>query len=145
MKKLEFINSLSIDRLKSYELLCPSKKESDIIGAYHWNLLVCQQLYPFIHSVEIALRNAIHQAAINKFGTEFWFDKVVVDGKSKLIIEDTKTKLARRLNTITASDLVAALTFGFWVTLIKQKVYADQYNINRLWPDLIPVFFPHYA
>lgn len=145
MKKQQFINSLSIDRLKSYELLCPSKKESDIIGAYHWNLLVCQQLYPFIHSVEIALRNAIHEAATNKFGTEFWFDIVVVDGKSKAIIDDTRKDLDRRLGTVTASDLVAALTFGFWVTLIKQKVYADQYNVNRLWPDLIPIVFPQYA
>lgn len=61
--------------------------------------------------------------------------------KNKLFRKD----LARRLDTVSASDLVAGLTFGFWVTLIKQKVYADQYNTNRLWPDLIPVIFLHYA
>ena len=145
MKKKEFISSLSIDRLKSYEILCPSGSESEIISAYHWNLLVCQTLYPFIHSVEIALRNSIHQAATDKFGTDFWFDKVIIDGKSKAIIDDTRKDLAKRFGVVSASDIVSALTFGFWVALIKQKVYADQYNKHRLWPDLIPLVFPHYS
>jgi hypothetical protein len=141
----EYINALSIDRLKSYEILCPSKVDSNIIGAYHWNLLICQTLYPFIHAVEIALRNAIHHAATKKFKTEFWFEIVVTDGKSKSILEDTKNDLSRRFKQVSASDIVAALTFGFWTTLIKQKTYTDQFNPNRLWPDLIPAVFPHYA
>jgi hypothetical protein len=145
LMKEDFINSISVERLKSYEILCPSKLKSEIIGAYHWNLLICQTLYPFIHSVEIALRNSIHKAATEKFNTEFWFNDVVIDGKSKLILEDTKKDLSKRLDLITASDIVAGLTFGFWVTLIKQKIYADQYNKKRLWPDLIPSVFPHYA
>jgi len=92
----EYISVLSTDRLKSYEILCPSKMASDIIGAYHWNLLICETLYPFIHSVEIALRNSIHQAATRRFETEFWFDIVVTDGKSKAILDDTKKDLNRR-------------------------------------------------
>lgn len=118
----EYIGVLSADRLRSYEILCPNKKDAEIIGAYHWNLLICQTLYPFIHSVEIALRNSIHHAATNKFKTEFWFDIVVVDGKSKSILEDTKNDLYRRFDNVSASDIVASLTFGFWTTLIKQKL-----------------------
>ena len=41
----EYISALSIDRLTSYEILCPSKVDTDIIGAYHWNLLISQMLY----------------------------------------------------------------------------------------------------
>lgn len=140
----EYINALSIDRLKSYEILCPRKMQADIIGAYHWNLLICQRLYPFIHSVEIALRNSIHQAASKKFETEFWFDIVITDGKSRSILEDTKNDLSRRFKHVSASDIVAALTFGFWTTLIKQKTYANSHNPNRLWPDLIPLVFPYF-
>jgi hypothetical protein len=138
-------SSFSIDRLKSYEILCPNKLEGEILGAYHWNLLICQTLYPFIHSVEIALRNSIHQAATQKFNTEFWFNEVVIDGKSKSILNDTKEDLVKRHNQLTASDIVASLTFGFWVTLLRQKVYTDQFNKKRLWPDLIPSVFPNYA
>ncbi len=78
----DFIKSLSIDRLKSYEILCPNKENMDIIGAYHWNLLISQTLYPFIHSIEIALRNSIHQAASQKFENEFWFENVVINRKN---------------------------------------------------------------
>lgn len=141
----EYVNALSIDRLKSYEILCPGKGDADIIGAYHWNLLICQTLYPFIHSVEIGLRNAIHHAATKKFETEFWFDTVVTDGKSKAILQDTKNDLSRRFKHVSASDIVAALTFGFWTTLLKQKTYTDQFNPHRLWPDLIPYVFPNYS
>ena len=76
-------------------------------------------LYPFIHSVEIALRNSIHQAATKRFDTEFWFDIVVTDGKSKDILDDTKKDLQRRFEYVSASDIVASLSFGFWTTLIK--------------------------
>ncbi|HAT2009107.1 hypothetical protein G5S93_13375 [Legionella pneumophila serogroup 1] len=141
----EYISALSIDRLTSYEILCPSKVDTDIIGAYHWNLLISQAFYPFIHSVEVALRNSIHHAATKKFENEFWFDIVVTDGKSRSILEDTKNDLHRRFGQVTASDIVAGLTFGFWTNLIKQKTYTDQFNPNRLWPDLIPSVFPHYA
>ena len=140
----EYINALSIDRLKSYEILCPNSVQSDVIGAYHWNLLICQTLYPFIHSVEVALRNSIHKAATEKFKTEFWFDIVVTDGKSRSILEDTKNNLSRRFDNVSASDIVAALTFGFWTALIKQKTYADFRNPNRLWPDLFPSVFPYF-
>lgn len=140
----EYISVLSIDRLKSYELLCPSKLEGNIIGAYHWNLLICETLYPFIHSVEIALRNSIHQAATRRFDTEFWFEIVVTDGKSKAILDDTKRDLNHRFEHVTASDIVASLTFGFWTTLIKHKTYANSHNPYRLWPDLISSVFPYY-
>jgi len=141
----DFINSLSIDRLKSYEILCPNKDDMDIIGAYHWNLLISQTLYPFIHSIEIALRNSIHQAASQKFETEFWFEKVVINGKSKSMLDDTKNDLYRKFGQVSASDIVAGLTFGFWTNLLKQKTYTDQFNPHRLWPDLISSVFPYYA
>ncbi|KTD47903.1 Abi-like protein [Legionella quinlivanii] len=141
----EYLNVLSMDRLKSYEILCPNQGKSNIIGAYHWNLLISQALYPFIHSVEIALRNSIHHAATQKFQTEFWFEFVIKDGKSKSILTETKNDLSKRFENFSASDIVAGLTFGFWTTLIKQKTYTDQFNPHRLWPDLIPSVFPHYA
>lgn len=63
----------------------------------------------------------------------------------KSILEDTKNDLHRRFGQVTSTDIVAGLTFGIWTNLIKQKTYTDQFNPNRLWPDLIPSVFPHYA
>ena len=138
-------NVLPIQQLKSYQVLCLNEKDEDIIGAYYWYLLICQTLYPFVHSLEIALRDAIHHAATKKFNSEFWFDFVVKDPKSKSILDLTKNDLQNRLVEVSAPDIVAGLTFGFWTTLMKQKTYTDQFNPHRLWPDLIPSVFPHYA
>jgi len=115
------------------------------LGAYHWNSLICQLLYPFIESVEIVLRNAIHNGASKKFRTVNWFDIVIVDGKTKMILDETKKSLKKRKKHFNAADIVSNLTLGFWVTLIRQRTYANQFNENRLWPDLIPVVFPNFA
>lgn len=143
MHHLTIEDSISIERLKSYEILCPSCSSNEILGAYHWNLLMCQALYPFIHSAEVALRNGIHTATSNKFNDENWFDFVVKDGKSKAILSDLKKELSRKKD-YTSNDIIASLTFGFWVNLLKQKTYRDQFNPERLWPDLIPQVFPRY-
>ena len=136
--------SLSIERLNSYYILCPSKSLNDIIGAYHWNLLVSRELYPFIHSAEVALRNAIHCAASEKFQNERWFDIAVTDKKSKSIITKLKEELITKKFTAIPSDIVANLNFGFWVYLLKFKDYSDKTNPNKLWPDLIPNVFPNF-
>jgi hypothetical protein len=135
--------SFSIERLKSYKTLCPSGSEQEIVGAYHWNLLICQALYPFLHSAEVALRNGIHQAIIGKYQHENWFSFVVKGKKSLQLLEDLHKELSRKgYNKV--DDTIAALTFGFWVNLLKQKTYRDRFNEHRLWPDLIPSVFPRY-
>ena len=141
--KTPIASSISLERLKSYEILCPSCTESEIIGAYHWNLLMCQALYPFIHSAEVALRNAINIAIAQKFNTKDWFDIVIKDKVSIDILTNVKKELARK-KQFNHADIVASLTFGFWTSLLKKKIYRDQYNKERLWPDLIPVVFPRY-
>jgi hypothetical protein len=143
MKQNRLQTSFSIERLKSYEILCPSGLEKEIIGAYHWNLLICQALYPFLHSAEIALRNGIHQAIIDKYNNENWFNFVVKGNKSIQMLGDIRKELNRKSYS-KVDDTVAALTFGFWVNLLKQKIYRDQFNEHRLWPDLIPLVFPRY-
>ena len=70
---------------------------------------------------------------------------MVVDGKTKAIICETKKDLDNDCTYCTASIQCGTNLSVFWVTLIKQKIYADQYNVTRLWPDLIPVVFPNYA
>ncbi len=104
---------------------------------------MCQALYPFMHAAEVALRNGIHQAVSRKFNDENWFEFVVQDGKSKAIIYDLKKELSRKKEYAT-NDIIASLTFGFWVNLLKQKTYRDQFYSYRLWPDLIPQVFPRY-
>lgn len=136
-------NSFSLERLKSYETLCPSGEEHEIIGAYHWNLLICQALYPFLQSAEVALRNNMHQAISTKFQDEDWLNFEVKEQVSRQILEDTRKKLSKK-GSNKVDDIVASLTFGFWVNLLKQKTYRDQYNEHRLWPSLVSEVFTRY-
>lgn len=145
MKNITIIESLSLDRLKSYEILCPNGSEAEIIGAYNWNLLISKALYPFLHSAEIAFRNAMNQAVSEKFNSQNWFDDVIKDDTTTNTLKKTRDELTRKKQDYGSSDIVASLTFGFWTTLLKQKIYAQPENQYRLWPELLPTVFPNYA
>jgi len=140
----KFIEALSQERFSSYEILCPTGKESDLIGAYHWNLAICSSLYPFLQSAEIALRNSMHEALSNKFNTTEWYDLISLNPVSKKKIEETKQELIRHQKPTTAPNIVASLTFGFWEKLLSHRYYANQDNPYCLWPHLIPDVFPDY-
>ncbi|MEE9452626.1 MAG: hypothetical protein V3V61_07720 [Gammaproteobacteria bacterium] len=145
MKNNKIFEFISHDRLKSYQILCPSNEEKEIIGAYHWNLLICQNFYPFIQSIEVTLRNAIHNAVSCKFDTSDWFDVVVREGVSKKMLDQVRKDLKEKgKKNIRTSDIVASLNFGFWVGLIRLRKFADLSNTSRLWPELIPKVFPYY-
>jgi hypothetical protein len=139
-----FIDVLSIHRFYSYEILCSQNSQAHLIGAYHWNLLICSTLYPFIQSAEIALRNAIHNALKEKFHTEYWFDQITLSYEAKQMVDKARAELQKRKAHIQAQDIVASLTFGFWLTLLQNKLHSNQSNPEKLWPQLIPIVFPHY-
>lgn len=139
-----FIDALSLNRFNSYEMLCPNGSLPDLIGAYHWNLLVCSNMYPFIQSVEVALRNSLHNALTQKFESDSWFDIMALDPKTLGIVNKTRNDLMKMKKPANSSDIVAALTFGFWLALLQNKYYSNQENLDKLWPELIPMVFPYY-
>ena len=59
---------ISSPRLSKYR----SGDESDfeVIAKYVWNIALCEALYPALHTLEVALRNAVHQAAVGCFHRE---------------------------------------------------------------------------
>lgn len=145
MNYQNFVDALSVHRLRSYSLLCAQDSEAQLIGAYHWNLMICSDLYPFIHSAEIALRNALHQALSEKFNTEYWFDEITLSYEASQMLHKARQQLIKYNKKIESPDIVASLTFGFWLTLLQNKLHANQQNSEKLWPQLIPIVFPHFA
>ena len=88
----KFLNRLqegiSRGRLEPY--LNGKRSLQESFGLYLWNVALCESLYPCLNSIEIALRNAIHDAASSNFGDEYWFltrlfgkEKAIAHGVNK--------------------------------------------------------------
>ncbi len=104
---------------------------------YLWNVSLCESLYPALNCIEIVLRNGIHDAAIVNFGTTSWFKGHLKEPENERL-ETLSRKLQRSgVTSPTTGDLVAGLTSGFWVDLLKGRYE------QILWPALLPVVFPY--
>lgn len=56
------VETLSRDRLNGYAHKDGKNRDADLLGRYLFNLSVSGALYPFLHVLEVLLRNRIHQA-----------------------------------------------------------------------------------
>ena len=131
-----FVVAISSDRFRSY-YPAGSQSECEALGNYAWNIALCESLYPALNSIEVALRNGIHGAATAKFGNASWFNS-----RLKELENNRLQTLYRKFNRLgltspTAGDLVAELSLGFWVDLLKGRYE------QILWPLLLPVVFPY--
>ena len=66
----KLLESISRERLRPYSV--NSEINASVIAAYVWNIALCESLYPCLNSIEIALRNSIHDSASRHFGDEYW-------------------------------------------------------------------------
>ena len=129
-------NSISNDLIGPYQQHNP-QSDRTIYAAYAWNIALCESLYPALNGFEIALRNGVNTAATRQFGSEHWFSgrlktlEVEQLNRSRLQIDPSGVRL------VTARELVAGLSLGFWVNLFKGRYE------QILWPQLLRMVFPY--
>ena len=87
---------------------------------YAWNTVVSGAFYEPLQGLEIALRNALHGQLTRCYG-EAWYDnpEAGLDIGTLERIAKARTDLARVGQVPTPSRVVAELTFGFWVALLR--------------------------
>jgi hypothetical protein len=84
-----------------------------------WNLEVAAAFVVPLNRLELALRNALHCRLCVVFGRPDWWVAAPLDDNGKRKIVDAKRVLARlRGRPDAADDVVAQLTFGFWISLL---------------------------
>lgn len=129
-------DALSIERFEAYRVQ-PSDGDAACVRRYVWNVALCEALYPCLHYLEIALRNGIHGAATDAFGTAFWFDDpdIIGDRRTRRIIANAKQDLRRARKPLDAGRVVAELRFGFW-----RHLFYDQFE-QTLWRPIIKNVF----
>lgn len=139
MSQADFFSHLktgiSMDRFTPY-YSASRQSDSEALGIYTWNLALCESLYPALNCLEISLRNSIHEAAIQEFGTVQWFQGCLHPQEF-----ETVNQLHRELGSIGKangpSELVSNLTLGFWLSLFRIRYE------QVLWPRLLESVFPH--
>ena len=122
-----------------YELYGRSRTRSPAAAhaSYAWNIALCESLYPALNCFEVALRNSVHAAATDQFGTEYWFNsRLRKDESDRLNILRSRINFSGNTSP-SAAELVSGLSLGFWVSLFKG------YYERVLWPLLLPAVFPY--
>jgi hypothetical protein len=108
------------------------------IELYWWNVDVSAAFYMPLHCLEVALRNALHRQLIVAFGQDDWWRVAPLQRKGPQLVADAQRKLADRGRPATADNVVAELSFGFWVSLVSRSYDRD------LWVPHLHKAFPHY-
>lgn len=103
------------------------------VARYLWNAALCESLYPVLHGVEVALRNCLDTAFTGHFGPGWIASGELLGPKEMDRVQVAARKLRDRGKVAaTKSDLVAEVSFSFWVALFSTFYERP----NRLWPAL---------
>jgi hypothetical protein len=141
VERLHDLREVASDvRLQSYQR--SDRGDIDTVVAYLWNLRLSEALYPILAIFEVTLRNALHNALTERYGTETWFDRRdVLLERERDEVEQSRETLRRNDKPADANHIVAQMSLGFWCALL-QEPYED-----RFWaPDggaLLKAVFPH--
>lgn len=85
------------------------------IRLHMWNVSVSAAFYELLPMLEIPLRSAMHGQLAKRYGPA-WYDNVDLDKGALDRLAHAKSKLA--LSGDGNARVVAALSFGFWVSLL---------------------------
>lgn len=134
------LRAASPDRMGAY-LLSAGGDHKRALDLYIWNAKLCGAFYLPLQATEISLRNGINNALISKYGNNWW---VRGDSFWAFADEPAKNRLSqifKRLDDMgkshTTPQIVASLSFGFWVHLL------DSYYNVELWSHELETQFPH--
>jgi hypothetical protein len=124
----------SAKRLQTYYRLFQGDREK-AISYYLLNIEISQSCYPLLSTVEIILRNAIHNSCSAHFGTDQWLFNTNISSINERI-EKASAKIISRQQIPTPDLLIAELTFGFWTSLFHKR------HAKQFWKPLMHIF-PH--
>ncbi len=129
--------ALSEARFASYVTECRGDVEA-AWRLYLWNIGISVAFYPLLHFAEIALRNALHRELSARFRRADWWSVAPLNEHGHLLVKQAQEKVCALRSPQNTDDLVAKLTFGFWVSLVSRT-----YD-RTLWVPALHRAFPQY-
>jgi hypothetical protein len=135
-KDLEWLQlCFSPDRLAPYYV----KSRGDHWVAFHLyvrNTELSASLYGVVQALEVGLRNLVHTKMTENLGTGEWWDRLPLHDGELEDIRKSKENLSFRISGMRPGQIVAELSFGFWV-----KMFANAYE-KQLWVPHLRHRFP---
>jgi len=133
--------ALSTDRLSVYGTAAGGDLGS-AIDLYCWNTAVGSAFFGPIGVLEVVLRNALDRQLSRAF-TAPWYDDpafLAIDPKIEKRVQSAKDEIAKRRKTVTHPRMVAELSFGYWVHLLRPG--PNGAYVPTLWGPALSRAFP---
>ncbi len=127
--------SISAERFNSYQIDDGKNIDSVPYGRYFWNIALSESLYPGLQTLEVTLRNRLHEVISSKVGKEDWFDSVLNEQEVP-ILDEIKARLIGQKIPVSVGQLVANSNLGLWVSLFNRRYE------SVLWPQLLKEVVP---
>ena len=144
---LSIRKALSDPRLESFRVGVPDD-DARLLARHVWNQALGAALYPTMQFLEVALRNALHDAITLAYGLNWYDDPLVVVnpiyGQPQILKAKQTVRARTRVNPPEIDRVIAELDFGFWTSLFNSEYRAGRNNVvgqKVLWPTLLPFVF----
>lgn len=143
-QRAELHRLLSGGRMASYDdaVAVARATHYDALDVYVFNMALAAALLGPLHMLEVITRNAMHEALISYTGRrDWWLDpRITLDTwhQSKIAEAGRNVASARAAGgpAIGPDDVVAAVDFGFWASLLGSKYE------KSLWQPALKSAFP---
>ena len=141
--------SLSPERFATY-LAATQGDRAEALRLYTWNTALSAAFYGPLQGLEVATRNAMHRELSTRYGPS-WYDnpQAGLDAGALDRLQAAKDELQRGRYAVDPPHLVAALPFGFWVSLLGRGGHSPtpggakrNYDMT-LWRPALYRAFPH--
>ena len=143
--------SFSPERMSTYLSAAGGDREK-AFHLYAWNTATSAAFYGPLQGLEVALRNAIHRQLAGCYGAAWYDDPAAgLDAGCLERIANAKNEVARAGHaTAGPPRIVAALPFGFWISLLGSGGRIDHAGRKAdyertLWRPALRGAFPHCA
>lgn len=120
----------------------------DVVTAtrlYWWNVEVSAAFYGPLHCCELAVRNTLNDRMCEGFGRADWWTNAPLAPNGLRLVDKARRRCGETAvhqnRLMTADDVVAELSFGFWVSLVSRGHAYDR----NLWVPHLNRAFPYYS
>lgn len=129
---------LSPERFGTY-LTAAGHDPERALRLYLWNAQLGEAFHLPIQAVDVGLRNRINDALLRVYGADWWNSQAFLKDADKERTDDLSLvcrRLQRRKLALTTGQIVASLSFGFWVGMLQAR-----YN-PPIWGGQLRAAFP---
>ena len=100
------------------------------------NRILSHSFFGSLQTVEIVLRNSMHSVLKVGLKQDNWYDIECFDEAERRQINKAKDYVTKELKTITPPRVVAAMSFGLWVGLMRAHYARPLWNpcLNKAFP-----------